>query len=234
MSYLKLFRKEALKHQYKSQEFGDSVIEQPLALNRSLLILVVTLGLFFALVASYPLVSTQTYSLTVHDSNYLPLVSPVPLTLDRHLLVDGSEVNAKQAVSQVRIFKSDSRVEEIDVLLSPETGYYFAGATAGTSVPAFQPLAKILRHNPENIYFFWLIESNPQRFKPGQTIVLQTGTKRATGIIHSIIGPYQSNRLNIGIRLVSPYDLAILTPNVTAELELSVKRDNFFKLLSQS
>jgi hypothetical protein len=234
MSYLKLFRKEALKHQYKSKEFGDSVIEQPLALNRSLIILGAALGLFFILVLSYPLVSTQTYALTVHDSNYLPLVSPVPLTLDRHLLLDGSAVNANQAVSQVRVFKADSRVEEIDLLLSPEAGYYFAGATAGTSVPAFQPLAKILRHNHENIYFFWLIESNPQRFKPGQTIVLRAGTKRALGTIHSILGPYQSHRLNIGIRLVSPYDLALLTPNVTTELELSVQRDNFFKLLSQS
>ncbi|PIW60070.1 hypothetical protein [Shewanella sp. CG12_big_fil_rev_8_21_14_0_65_47_15] len=234
MSYLKLFRKEALKHQYQSQEFGDSVIEQPLALNRSLVILVAALGLFFALVISYPLVSTQKYELTVHDSNYLPLVSPIPLTLDRHLLLDGSAVNAKQAVSQVRIFKADSRVEEIDVLLSPEAGYYFANITAGTAVPAFQPLAKILRHNPENIYFFWLIEADPQRFKPGQTVVLQAGTKRASGMIHSIIGPYQNNRLNIGIRLAPPYDLAILTPNVTAELELSVRRDNFFKLLSQS
>lgn len=234
MSYLKLFRKEALKHQYQSQEFGDSVIEQPLALNRSLIMLTAALGLFFTLVISYPLVSTQKYELTIHDSNYLPLVSPVPLTLDRHLLLDGSAVNAKQAVTLVRIFKAGSRVEEIDQLLSPETGYYFASATAGTAILAFQPIAKILRHNPDSIYFFWLIETDLQRFKPGQTVVLQAGTKQASGMINSIVGPYQNNRLNIGIRLVSPFDLTILTPNVTAELELSVRRDNFFKLLSQS
>lgn len=231
MSYLKLFRKEALKHQYKSQEFGSSVIEQPALLDRSLLVLIIGVVLLFILVASFPLISSQRYLLDIHDSNYLPLMSPVPVVIERHLYQDGSLINTKQAVSQIRFFQNDSREHAVELLHSTDAGFYFALAATGEAVPAYQPIARILRINPEHLYFFWLTESNIERLKPGQQIELQAGQYEASGLIHSIVGPYQNNRMNIGVILHSPFDINLLNPAVTPKLDVTVKRRNIFELL---
>lgn len=232
MSYLKLFRKEALKQQYKSQEFGDSVIEQPALLNRSLLTLVVALMLFSLLAASFQFVSTQSYSLEVHDSNYLPLVYPVPVIVEKHLQSDASLSAANQSVCQIRLFQNDSYVESTEFIRSKEAGFYFSVAAAGTAVPAFQPIAKVLKKNEEHLYFFWLKEPGANNITPGRVVKLRAGSSEVHGHIQSVVGPYQQDRLNVGIRLESPFDAAVLNPAIVAQLELSVRRDNFFDLLS--
>lgn len=85
MSYQKLFRKEALRHQYKSQEFGESVIQQPLLLDKALLLMAIAVCLLMGLVVVYPFVSTERLSLEAHESNYFPIVSPTPVVVERHL-----------------------------------------------------------------------------------------------------------------------------------------------------
>lgn len=231
MSYFKLFRKEALRQQYKSQEFGESVIEQPAILNKALLSLVIALVLFVLLAASFPFISTQRYNVEVHDSNYLPLVSPVPVVVEKHLQADASLINTNQPVSQIRLFQNDSRIEVMDVIRSVDSGYFFSLVAEGSTVPAFQPIAKVLRKNDEHIYFFWLTDAGGNNITPGKTVKLQSGSFKVQGYIQSVAGPYLENRLNVGIRLVSPFEAAILNPTAATHLELSVKRNNFFDLL---
>src|SRR5690606_12297364 len=113
MSYLKLFRKEALRQQYRSQEFGDSVIQQPLLLDKALWIMLAAVCLLLGLAVVYPFVSTERLSLAAHESNYFPILSPVPIVVERHLHPDGSRINREQIITQVRTFDTVSRTEQV-------------------------------------------------------------------------------------------------------------------------
>jgi len=231
MSYFKLFRKEALRQQYKSQEFGETVIEQPMLLNKALLGLLVLLALFSLLALSVPFASKQQLTAQLHDANFTVLVSPSPVVVDKHLLPDAGFVAAHQAVSQIRYFPELSQKQTTEVLRSKESGFYFSVAATGTVVPAFQPIARVLLKNEEQLYFFWLSDISADQIQPGQPVKLVVGRSEVAGLVHSVIGPYQHNRLNVGVRLLSPFDEAMLNPAVVAILELPVQRANFFDLL---
>lgn len=231
MSYFKLFRKEALRQQYKSQEFGETVIEQPILLNKALLSLLVLLALFALLAFSLPFASKQQLAAQLHDANFTVLVSPSPVLVDKHLLPDAGFVAANQAVSQIRYFPELSHTQTTEVLRSKESGFYFSVAATGTVVPAYQPIARILIKNDEQLYFFWLSDITSDQIQPGQSVKLVVGGSKALGKVHSVVGPYQHNRLNVGVRLLPPFDEAMLNPAVVTILELPVQRANFFDLL---
>jgi len=233
MSYQKLFRKEALRHQYKSQEFGESVIQQPLLLDKALLIMVIAVCLLMSLAVVYPFVSTERLSLEAHESNYFPIVSPTPVVVERHLHPDGSRINREQVITQVRTFDGVSRREQVDLMSASETGVYFSVINAGTSAQPFQPIAKILRTNEDHLFFFTLTGAKAEQLKPGQWVKLTAGHHQASGKVHSVIGPFQQGRINIGIQLQSAYDVGVLHPSAAVRLELSVKRNNFFALLRE-
>lgn len=233
MSYLKLFRKEALRQQYKSQEFGDSVIQQPLLLDKALLVMIIAVFFMLFLAIIYPFVSTERLNLAAHESNYFPIVSPVPIVVERHLHPDGSRINREQVITQVRTFDVTSRIEQIDLISSNETGVYFSMLNAGTTAQAFQAFAKILRVNNEHLFFFTLSGAKSEQLKPGQLVTLKAGQHQAKGKVHSVVGPFQKGILNIGIQLEPAYDVAVLHPSAAVRLELSVKRDNFFALLRE-
>ncbi|MDX3773383.1 hypothetical protein QE250_04580 [Chromatiaceae bacterium AAb-1] len=233
MSYLKLFRKEALRHQYKSQEFGESVIQQPLLLDKALIAMLIAICLLICLAVIYPFVSTERLSLEAHESNYFPIVSPGPVVVERHLHPDGSRINRDQVITQVRSFDAASRREQVDLLSSSEPGVYFSIINAGTTAQSFQTIAKVLRSNDDHLFFFTLTGAKAEQLKPGQLVELKAGAHRARGKLHSVIGPFQQGRINIGIQLELPYDLGVLHPSAAVRLELSVKRNNFFALLRE-
>jgi|GEM_PF-1487473 hypothetical protein len=231
MSYLKLFRKEALRQQYRSQEFGDSVIQQPLLLDKALWIMLAAVCLLLGLAVVYPFVSTERLSLAAHESNYFPILSPVPIVVERHLHPDGSRINREQIITQVRTFDTVSRTEQVDLIRSNESGVYFSMVNAGTTAQAFQPFAKVLRINDDHLFFFSLSGAKAEQLKPGQLVQLKAGQQQGKGRVHSVIGPFQQGRINVGIQLEPAYDIGILHPSAAVRLELSVKRNNFFALL---
>ena len=231
MSYLKLFRKEALKYQYKSHEFGESVIEQPGLLDRALIVLVAVLVLFGLLVLSYPMITSQQYPLTVHDSNFYPLVTPYPVVLEKHLVRDGVAIGMQQSVSKVRFFHPDSREELSRLLRSQQDGYYFGIAAEGSTVEAYQPVAKVLQTAKANIFYFELSSNRELEITTGQKVMIKASNLVATGVIDSMLGPFQGQRFNLGIKLLPPYDVNLLNPSVSAELNLTIERDNILSML---
>lgn len=234
MSYLKLFRKEALRHQYQTQEFGKSVIQQSHVLDKAIVILFIAFGMliFFALV--YPFISRTLLNLNAHESNYFPIVSPVPVVVERHLNIDGSRINHEQAIVQVRSFDPESQLEQVDLLKSSESGIYFAMVNSGSTAQAFQTIAKVLRNNDDHLFFFSLAGTKPEQIQPGQWVKIRAGSLWAQGKVHSVIGPFQQGRINVGIQLQLPYDPGLLHPSAEVHLELNVARENFFALLSES
>ncbi|MDF3125398.1 hypothetical protein [Rheinheimera sp. 1928-s] len=233
MSYLKLFRKEALRHQYQTQEFGKSVIQQSHMLDKSIVIMFIAFGLliFFALV--FPFVSREQLNLEAHESNYFPIVSPVPVVVERHLNMDGSRINREQVIVQVRSFDSKSQLEQVDLLKSSESGTYFAMVNSGSTALAFQTIAKVLRINDDHLFFFSLTGTKPNQIQPGQVVNLRAGSLWARGKVHSVIGPFQQGRINVGIQLQLPYEPSVLHPSADVRLELNVKRNNFFALIKE-
>lgn len=231
MSYLKLFRKEALRHQYKPQEFGESVIHQPLLLDKALIAMFIAISLLVSLAVIYPFVSIDRLSLEAHESNYSPILYPSPLVVERHLHPDGSRISRDQMITQVRTFDASSRREQVELISSSESGVYFSILNAGATAEAFQPIAKVLRSNDDHLFFFTLVGSKSEQLKPGQQVKLMAGQSQAIGKVHSVIGPLQQGRVNVGIQLQPAYDIGILHPSIAVRLELSVKRNNFFALL---
>lgn len=233
MSYLKLFRKEALRKQYKNQQYGESVIQQPLLLDKALLLMLVAITLLLSLAVLYPFISIERFSLMAHDSNYVPIISPVPVVVERHLVADGSRVNRKQQVTQVRTFDQTSWQQQVDLIPSTESGWYFSALHAGSTAQPFETIAKVLRHNEDHLFFFSLSDTSAEQLKPGQQVQLSAGQNQAQGRVHSVIGPYQQGRITVGIQLEPSYDLSLLHPAAAVRLERTIKRNNFFALLRE-
>ena len=102
MSYLKLYRKEALKHQYKSQEFGEAIVQQPQSVSHGILLLAFCLVLLGLAVLIVPLATSVSYPVRSHESNFQPIVFPYPVVVDEFRVFDGTEVLPDSVIGQVR------------------------------------------------------------------------------------------------------------------------------------
>ncbi len=229
MSQFKLFRQEALKNQYKSAEFGESVISQPdwfpTWFGWLLLLVVCTLGVAFIV----PLHVQQQVRLTLLHSHFLPLVSADPVVVEQHLVMAGTMVDVGQPVAQLRRLTSAQPEGQMFRLMSASRGEYFPEAEIGSTLPALQPVGRILRSETASDFQFSLSEHLDQ-LRVGQRVELSFGSQRLHGHVVSL-SPHQHRSRVVGIRLNSVVDRSQLAPGSEFVLQLSLQRKNIFSLL---
>ena len=199
-------------------------IKPSIEIYKALLKPLVAQLLFLVLVILYPLVSTVTYKLCIKETNFETLSSANPLVLEKHIVSNGMTVTQGQPIGKIQFLYHSNQKRVTRILRSQQEGIYFGLAPEGSQLKAYQPVAKVLMKNDANLYFFKLNTPSEPKFKPGQTVSIQSGILSANGTIDSVLGPYQGNHFSIGIKLLPPFDIKLLNPSQSTKLILTANR----------
>ena len=230
MSVVNMFRKEALKQQYKSQEFGQAVVEHPILISRGILALVIFLAILAIAIQALPVYTSKAYALRPHEANFSPVVFPHAAVVEKHFVVDGAEVTPNTLISQLRFFPREQEEQKHQSLYSMSTGTFFSISVEGTVVDALQPIAKVLHHPKSDQFHFWLEDNKPMQINRKQSVTLVSGGETVTG---QIVALYNSadERIKVTIQLTHPYNKSVLNPNAPLHLILKHKRRNILQLI---
>jgi hypothetical protein len=94
-----MFRKEALRNQYKSSEIGRSLIKQPSIINQSILLLIALLlfGLFILTTLNFS--TNKSIKVKVSPENYTPIIYNEVTIINNHYAIDGANVKKKPSLA---------------------------------------------------------------------------------------------------------------------------------------
>ena len=76
MSALNMFRKEALKQRYKSQEYGEAIVTAPEAIDKAIWVILFFIAFLFLAVLITPISTIRYIAITPHETNFKPIVFP--------------------------------------------------------------------------------------------------------------------------------------------------------------
>jgi hypothetical protein len=230
MSIVTLFRREALKHQYKSAEFGEAIVTTPSVINRSIALLFVSLVILVFLSYVVPVKEVRKINLNAHESNFYPVIYPVDSIVEHHYIPNGSRVVKNSTVSQLRVFKNDNSEHSIGIN-SKEDGNYFHVAEPGQVVKAFSPIGKILREKSNNTYLFTIIFPKANILHINQFVTLVSENKAEyQGKIISV-KKLSNKECKLGIKLTRPYDISLISPLNRVKLIIPNEKKNIFELI---
>lgn len=227
MSHLKLYRKEALKKQYKSKEFGEAIIEQPEMIDNSILFLIASVCVLVVLVFVTPVEASKHFVTQHHKSNYFPVVMPQTTLVDKHLVADGTEVSTSTSVAQIRFFNHATQ-GEVQQITAGHAGTYFSIATAGDTTKEYQAIGRILLPSQYHEYSFWIED---EQVSANQKVQLEHAGQSMTGTITSVSAKYHSGQRLIVVQLQPPYEKNLLNPNHTLRIRVLKYRANFLEML---
>mgnify|MGYP000748625966 CR=1 FL=1 len=237
MSVINMFRKEALRQQYKSQEYGHSVIKQPDIINKAIVLLCVIMLIAFIGIQFVTLATNQTNQLTSSIENYQPLVLSQAVVVNEQLVKDGVMVNKNQPlVSISRInsaSKSDNRQYQSPQYLSAaKAGYYFHPQVNKNVIPAYQPIGYLLKNNADNEFVFWLRDKLKKKVNVGDFVEITLNSQVLHGKISMIFGEYVDGEgIRIAIKLDDDQYLSLLSPQSRPTLLLKKQPQSIVQLL---
>ena len=221
MSVISMFRKEALRNQYKSQEFGQSVIKQPDIINKAILTLTLIVLVGFIAMHFITLITKQTYDLTISAENYQPLVMPKAVVIGEQLITNGTKVAKHQRLARISIIDKEQKNDE-HYLRASRDGYYFQSQTDSNIIPAYQPIGYLLKNIKQNDFSFWLQKKPASPVKIGESVTITIDEQTITGRISMVVGSFIKKRgLKISIKLDNNQHLSLLTPQAQAQVTLS-------------
>jgi|GEM_PF-5981315 len=240
MANTRLFRQEALKHQFKSQDYGEALVQMPASIEKSLavLLLVLCLSVFTALVM--PVSVSSVYSGQASVGNFVPVVSSLPVIVEQHLSNESHQVATGQKLAQVRIPNRGDAVQESVQITAPSPGIYFPLASPGQTLQPLVPIAKLLRQ--PKAHHYWLTVNTSNELIKGSAISLNRGNYSATGVLvdvkkHISIDESTLNPANasvtksILVKVTPPYSLTLFAPGQVIQLHMQTTQRNIFKLL---
>jgi len=232
MSVISMFRKEALRQQYKTLEFGHSVIKQPSIINKAIIILMVII-LTTIIAAQFITVTTkQSYSLKTSAENYQPLVLADTVVINQQLVKNGTEVSKSQPLANISIINTLKEKNKKEYLTAPNAGIYFYSQINSTIIPAYHPISYLLKNNLTNDFTFWLTEKPKKTINVGDLVKIQFNQKIVNGKVSMIFGEYIANKgIKLSIKFASDQYLALLSPQSHPRLLLQKQPQTLIQLL---
>lgn len=232
MANISLFRKESIRHQFRSQEFGEAVIEQPKLLDRAIAYLGGCILLMGLAASAIPLTSGRAVTLQPAMENYSPVVMSRPAVVERHLLHNGSPVVTDQPVARVRVFSESGDPNVTMLVRSPENGIYFPEQEQGSITSSYKPIAYVLRVKQDNQYSFWQ-EGYHKSIRSGHLIRLVIDRAELGGRITSVSSLHNNGMQKINVELSEISDKAKLSPQAEVSLYDMKEKQNIFELLGE-
>ncbi len=213
MSIINMFRKEALRHQYKSQEFGHSVIKQPSIINKSILGLCITILLFIFFIQFMTLSTSHTYNAMLGADNYSPLVMSEAVVISQQLVNEGTLVSKGQPLANINIINEQQQTGEHQYLTATKAGIYFQSQANSTIIPAYQAIGYLLDSSTADDFSLWLQQKPRRPVKVGQSISIIINDKTIEGRISMIVGSFIVGKgQKILVTFTSSQRLSLLSP----------------------
>ena len=229
MSYLKLYRKEAVKQQFQSKEYGEAVVQQPDGFARSIGMLCICLAVLGLLIAFVPINATKYYAILSHESNYEPLVIPSESVVVKHFIQAGSVVESQTRVAHVRFFEATGEIKNFTVESSGR-GIYFPTVDEGNTSLPYQAIGKVLKRSANQEYWFW-VDVSSLSLHVNQKLDIVPNNNAVTGKVRYISSPYLNGKAKISLHLNAPFETSILDPNHAIKVRVQQKHKNIFDLL---
>ena len=230
MSLVNLFRKEALKNQYKSAEFGEAIVTSPSLVNYAILLLLASVFILVFLAIVVPIVGEKQLGMSSHESNYYPIVFPEKSIIERHYISNGSSISKDTNVSQIRYFEAKKH-ETTVALTGNESGNFFYTSEPGEVVAAFAPIGKVLKRNPHDTYTFSLKRGQHNALNINQIVEVVAHNKiKHQGKIVAV-DTLTNGGTKLVIQLTKPYDISLLNPNRETKLVIPSKLKNILALI---
>lgn len=230
MAALNMFRKEALKQRYKSQEYGEAIVVAPEAINKAIWVILCAIALMTFVALITPISSTRYVAIRPHETNFKPIVFPHNAIVERHFVDDGQNVQRQQGVSRIRYFSGNDLQPQFQTLLSDEAGSYFPVAEPGEKVDALDPVGKLLKDTGSDYYIFWIDEAHPETLEKDQSVQVVTQNLSSNAVIVAVVASV-AGKTKVILKLSHPYQKAILNPNLPMQLMLKHNSRNVFELI---
>lgn len=213
MSIINMFRKEALRHQYRSQEFGNSVIKQPSVINKSILGLCMTIIASVFAIQFMTLSTSQTYNVVLGADNYSPLVMSEAVVISQQLATEGTLVSKGQPLANINIINEQEQAGEHQYLRATKAGIYFQSQADSTIIPAYQAIGYLLDSSTSDDFSLWLQQEPRKPAMVGQSVNIIINDKSIKGRISMIVGSFVAGRgQKILVTFTSSQHLSLLSP----------------------
>ena len=190
MSVITMFRKEALRNQYKSSDIGGSVINNPPVLSTFIYIL---LGIFFV-----GLISVNSFSFSVNKyleikssaENYTPLVYDKVMSVNDFYVKNGEAVSRDEALVSISILDNESTFDGVKskVIRSPVDGFFFHTKIDENVLKPFEPLGYVLNTTGDDELSFWVSDKGDVDIKANDKVKLIIGGEVVEGSVTIVVG----------------------------------------------
>jgi hypothetical protein len=230
MSIVNMFRKEALRNQYKSSEIGKSLIKQPRIINQSILLLIAVLLFSFFIITILTFSTNKSIKIKVAPENYIPLIYNEVIIINKHHVIDGESVKKNQALLSTSKLSSNSELKS-DLIRSPSNGFFFHSKIENNIAKPYEPLGYLLNSSSENELSFWIYSNENTNIKVNDKIKLIVNREVINGIITMIIGRKSHKKeQKIYLKLESN-DYAQLSPTADIEILLTQQSEKVINLI---
>lgn len=223
MSVINMFRKEALRHQYKSQDFGHAVIKQPSIISNAILSLCAIMLVGLIAMQFMTLATNQSYSLKLSAENYQPLVMSKAVVIREQLADEGARVNRDQLLVNVSVIGAHEKTSSQHHIRAFDNGYYFHSYADSNIIPAYTPIGYLLKQANAEDFAFWLQEKPKIPVRVGTLVTLMLDDKVIDGRVAMIVGSFvQGQGQKILVKISDNRHLSMLAPN--AKLKILLKK----------
>ena len=231
MSVINMFRKEALRHQYKSQEFGHSVIKQPSIINQAIWGLCFTILVLIISTKFITLTSTQSFNVRIAVDNYHPLVVPSSSIIKQLLVNETEQVDKNQPIYLLSNINENEPKQYY--LRSPLPGLFFHLNTDSNISAPYQAIGFILKNQSNNEFSFWLKDKPKKSILVGDQVTLTIDDKEIEGKISMMLGSFTNKKgKKVYIKLNHSRDLSLLSPQAEMRLSLQQQPKSIAQLLN--
>ncbi len=232
MSIINMFRKEALRHQYRSQEFGHSVIKQPSIINKSIVGLCITILAFMFAIQFMTLSTSHTYDVELSADNYFPLVMPEAVVISQQLVNEGTLVSKGQPLANINIINKQEPAGEHQYLRATKAGIYFQSQADSTIIPAYKAIGYLLDSSMSDDFSLWLQQKPRRPVQIGQSISIIINDKPIEGRVSMIVGPFVVGKgQKILVTFTSSQHLSQLSPAASFKIILNKQPATIAQLL---
>ncbi|AQP99737.1 hypothetical protein B0W48_07985 [Pseudoalteromonas aliena] len=193
MSIVNMFRKEALRNQYKSSDIGKSLIKQPKIINNSIAALIAIFVFSFLVINVLTFSTKSSLDAKVSPEHYTPLIYNEVVVINKHFAIDGERVRKNQQLLTISKFDSNSKLEK-EVIRSPSDGLFFHSLIEKNIIQPFEPLGYLLSTSSENELSFWISSNENMSINVNDHVTLIVNNDELKGIVTMVVGSNKNNK----------------------------------------
>ncbi|ATG79117.1 MULTISPECIES: hypothetical protein [Pseudoalteromonas] len=230
MSIVNMFRKEALRNQYKSSDIGKSLIKQPKIINNSIFILIAIFLFSFFIINILTFSTSKNLSVKVSPENYTPIIYNEVIIINKHLATSGESVKKDQKILSISKLNNESELNT-DFIRSPIDGFFFHSETENNITKPFEPLGYILNTPLDNELSFWILKNEKTNININDKVKIIANEDILNGIVTMIIGNKSNDKEKKVYLKLETRNYTQLSPSADIKILLTQQSEKVINLI---